>query len=89
MTDRDASPEERDPHPGQPVRTGQPVRRCAFCEAPFTPRMQAWMGDPQPCACCDGRIMGHWPIKAPIKAPVREVDELKCDACGKVLYRAG
>jgi hypothetical protein len=63
----------------------RPVRRCAFCETPFTPRMEAWMGDPTPCACCGGRTLGHWPIKA----PVRDTDELKCDACGKVLYRAG
>lgn len=62
----------------------RPARRCAFCETPFTPRMEAWMGDPQPCACCGGKVLGHWPIKA----PVRDTEELKCDACGKVLYRA-
>jgi hypothetical protein len=46
--------------------------------------MNAWMGDPQPCACCGGSILDHWPIKA----PVRETPELACDNCGKVLYRA-
>jgi hypothetical protein len=46
--------------------------------------MDAWMGDPAPCACCGGKTLGHWPIQA----PVRDTDELKCDACGKVLYRA-
>ena len=61
-----------------------PARRCAFCDAPFTPRMQAWMGESAGCACCGGTRVGHWPIKA----PVRDTDELKCDACGKVLYRA-
>jgi hypothetical protein len=72
------------------MREQAPVRRCAFCEAPFTARMQAWMGEAaEGCACCGGSILGHWPIKArePIP-PVRDTDELKCDACGKVLYRA-
>jgi hypothetical protein len=59
-------------------------RHCPFCDAAFTARMTAWMGDPQPCACCNGRIMAHWPIKA----PVRDTPELACDGCGKVLYRA-
>ena len=60
------------------------ARRCPFCDAAFTARMNAWMGDPQPCACCSGTIRSHWPIKA----PVRDTNELACDACGKVLYRA-
>jgi hypothetical protein len=46
--------------------------------------MQAWMGVSEGCACCGGTQVGHWPIKA----PVRDVDELACDACGKVLYRS-
>ena len=61
-----------------------PVRRCAFCDAPFTPRMQAWMGESAGCACCEGAIVGHWPIKL----PVRNTPELACEACGKLLYRA-
>jgi len=71
------------------MREGEPAaptiqRSCAFCDAPFTARMNAWMGDPQPCACCNGGILSHWPLKA----PVRETPELACDSCGKVLYRA-
>lgn len=66
------------------MREDRPVRRCAFCETPFTARMEAWMGEAAPCACCGGSLKGHWPIKP----PVRDTDELKCDACGKVLYRA-
>jgi len=66
------------------LREAQPQRQCPFCDAPFTARMTAWMGDPQSCACCEGRIRAHWPIKA----PVRDTDELRCDACGKALYRA-
>ncbi len=66
------------------MREAPPNRHCPFCDAPFTARMTAWMGDPEPCACCEGRILSHWPIKA----PVRDVAELACDACGKVLYRA-
>jgi len=76
---------------GEPERsTGDAVaqpeiqRHCPFCDASFTARMTAWMGDPQPCACCEGKILSHWPIKA----PVRDIAELACDACGKVLYRA-
>jgi hypothetical protein len=71
-----------------------PRRLCPFCDAPFTDRMQAWMGESVGCACCGGRVMGHWPIKAPDhEAPDHEVlrrdtPELVCDACGKVLYRA-
>jgi transposase len=57
---------------------GEPLR--AACAA----RMTAWMGDPQPCACCAGRILSHWLLKA----PARDTAELACDACGKVLYRA-
>jgi hypothetical protein len=61
------------------------VRRlCPFCDAPFTDRMQAWMGESEGCACCGGARAGHWPIKA----PVRDTPELACEACGKVLYRA-
>ena len=60
------------------------TRLCPFCDAPFTDRMQAWMGVSEGCACCGGVRPGHWPIKA----PVRDTDELKCDACGKVLYRS-
>lgn len=78
MADSEASSGMREPRPMQPVR------RCAFCETPFSPRMQAWMGESSGCACCGGGRPGHWPIKA----PVRDTDELKCDACGKVLYRA-
>ena len=66
------------------MREPAPVRICPFCDAPFTARMTAWMGDPQPCACCNGSIMSHWPLKA----PVRDTPELACDSCGKVLYRA-
>jgi hypothetical protein len=66
------------------MREGGPARHCPFCDAPFTARMTAWMGDPQPCACCEGRVRSHWPIKA----PVRDIAELACDACGKLLYRA-
>ena len=61
-----------------------PRRLCPFCDAPFTDRMQAWMGESAGCACCGGKVMGHWPIKA----PVRDTPELACEACGKVLYRA-
>ena len=66
------------------MREWAPTRHCPFCDAPFTARMTAWMGDPEPCACCNGGILSHWPIKA----PVRETAELACDHCGKVLYRA-
>ena len=66
------------------MREATPIRHCPFCDAPFTARMTAWMGAPQPCACCNGSILSHWPIKA----PVRDTPELACDACGKVLYRA-
>lgn len=62
----------------------RPRRLCPFCDTPFTDRMQAWMGESEGCACCGGVRPGHWPIKA----PVRDVSELACDACGKVLYRA-
>ena len=64
-----------------------PPRRCAFCDAPFSARMTAWMGEPQPCACCEGAIMAHWPIKAAAPPPV-QTEDLACDACGRVLYRA-
>ena len=63
-----------------------PPRRCAFCDAPFTARMTAWMGEPQSsCACCEGRIAAHWPIAVPPPAPT---EDLACDACGRLLYRA-
>ena len=65
-------------------REGAPRRLCPFCDAPFSDRMQAWMGESEGCACCGGARSGHWPIKA----PVRDTAELACEACGKVLYRA-
>ena len=64
----------------------RPRRCCIFCDAPFTDRMEAWMGEPISCACCEGVLSGHWPIKLE-KPPVRTQD-LACDACGKVLYLA-
>ncbi len=63
---------------------GAPPRCCAFCDAPFTARMTAWMGEPQPCACCEARILAHWPIKP----PSRPTQDLACEACGRVVYRA-
>ncbi len=65
-----------------------PPRRCAFCDAPFTARMTDWLGAPQPCACCDGQIMAHWPIKLANPSPPPATEDLACDACGRVLYRA-
>lgn len=47
--------------------------------------MTEWMGEPLPCACCEGAILAHWPIKGP--PPIPTID-LACDACGRVLYRA-
>jgi hypothetical protein len=64
----------------------RPRRRCIFCDAPFTDRMEAWMGQPAPCACCEGALPGHWPIK--IEKPPVQSQDLACDACGKVLYLA-
>jgi len=61
-------------------------RRCAFCDAPFSDQMMAWLGPERPCACCEGRITGHWPIAAP--APPKPTEDLACHACGKVLYLA-
>ena len=48
--------------------------------------MVAWFGPEQPCACCEGRTIGHWPI--PVAAPPKPTEDLACDACGKVLYLA-
>lgn len=63
-----------------------PRRRCAFCDAPFSDAMIAWLGPERPCACCDGGIAGHWPIAgAPVEKPAHD---LACHACGKVLYLA-
>jgi hypothetical protein len=71
------------------MREQPPRRLCPFCDAPFTDRMQAWMGESSGCACCGGSTMGHWPIKAPDhEALRRDTPELACEACGKVLYRA-
>ena len=69
-------------------RAQSPPRRCAFCDATFTARMTAWMGEPQPCACCEGAIMAHWPIKTAPQPPPVQTEDLACDACGRVLYRA-
>jgi hypothetical protein len=63
-----------------------PPRRCAFCDAPFTARMTAWMGEPQPCACCEGAILAHWPIRTAARPPPVPTEDLACDACGRVLY---
>jgi hypothetical protein len=71
--------------PGLNEADAPPPRRCAFCDAPFTARMTAWMGEPRPCACCEGAILSHWPIKPP---PPIQTEDLACDACGRVLYRA-
>ena len=61
-----------------------PPRRCAFCDAPFTSRMTAWMGPDRPCGCCGGA--GHWPIA--LRPEPKPAEDLACDACGKVLYLA-
>ncbi len=48
--------------------------------------MTDWFGASEGCACCGGAIAGHWPIKTDT-APLPTQD-LRCDACGKTLYRA-
>lgn len=59
-------------------------RRCAFCDAPWSERMNAWFGPGGGCTCCGGQIPGHWPIKAEPAPP--PPGDLVCDACGKTLY---
>jgi hypothetical protein len=46
------------------------------------------MGAPASCACCEGQIMAHWPIKTPPAPPPVRTEDLACDACGRVLYLA-
>ena len=70
------------------IRERDPGRLCVFCDAPYTARMIAWLGPEQPCACCDGKIMGHWPIKTAVVERVRPKEDLVCDSCGRTLYRA-
>jgi hypothetical protein len=70
------------------VREFRPRRRaCIFCAEPFTDRMEDWLGEPAGCACCDGALPGHWPIKTQAPAPrPKPTEDLACDHCGKVLY---
>jgi hypothetical protein len=63
-----------------------PARRCAFCDAPWSARMTTWFGPERGCACCDGAIAGHWPIK--LEPAPKPTEDLVCDGCGKTLYLA-
>jgi len=69
-------------------RAPSPPRLCPFCDAPFSARMTAWMGEPQPCACCQGAILAHWPLRTVAQPAPIQTEDLACDACGRVLYRA-
>jgi hypothetical protein len=62
-----------------------PARRCAFCDAPYTLAMTAWLGPDRGCACCGGALAGHWPIPATASG---QTQDLACEACGKTLYLA-
>ncbi len=74
------------PFPSQTAAERRP--RCAFCDAPWTDVMLDWFGpDTGGCSCCDGAILGHWPLAAAAPRPL-PTEDLACHACGKVLYQA-
>jgi hypothetical protein len=64
--------------------------RCIFCAAPWSAEMLRLYdagANGAGCACCVIFPDFDEPIAAPPRVHVALPEELRCDACGRVLYR--